>query len=168
MNPSSLTQTAPRHVAEQSDLPTKRHSTQLMTASATGFVVGAACWHMIGFWGFVREAVFYSPSTTQIARAVPLAKSQARPFAASSAAVVQSTCANAAPSSTPEGVRITPCQTVIKFRPSRDIARGDRGDFGPTPVPTLISASPGKTDLQTGTAVSGWEARVAPQTSSQD
>lgn len=138
----------------------------LVWSGLLGFVAGAVCWHFVGFWGFVKEAVFH-------ARADGAALTAARAPGASGGAISASGKGqNREPGSTlallaarslncsvavmdKAGGEVQPrsCEaTAVKFHPPRNIVRADRGDFGPTPVPTLISGQ--------GTAVSGWSARI--------
>lgn len=131
----------------------------VVVAGLAGFVAGAVCWHFVGFWSFMTEAVFYARPEAQgkavLRPALALVKNQNRQpgaVAVSDATVACSLVAKvAAGDAEPRG-----CEGhTYKFHPSRNIARADRGDFGPVPVPTLISG-----EGVGVVAVGGWSARI--------
>ena len=135
----------------------------VVVAGLIGFIAGAVCWHFVGFWGFVKEAVFYTRSdsgvvvaSTRQAGAPNKVQNRQPGSALNGAAAASLNCSVAAMERAGGDLLPKACDgPVIKFRPSRNIAKADRGDFGPTPVPTLISgAGVG------GPSVGGWAARI--------
>lgn len=148
--------------ARSKALKPRKQGASILWPGILGFVAGAVCWHLVGFWGFVTEAVFFSRTevVSQVpARATALSsKAQSRQPGSPTAALALAaencsvaTIARAGGETTPRGCDGQP----IKLRASRNITRADRGDFGPTPVPTLISG-----EGITGPAVGGWSARI--------
>jgi hypothetical protein len=132
----------------------------IIWAGLAGFVAGAVCWHMVGFWGFVSDAVLHRHGTTHpsaLSKDGSLAKVQSRQTGtAGPVRVSLDTCATAAIDRTGGDSKIAGCEGLaIKVRPPRNSQRADLGDFGPTPVPVLISSRSGD-----GTAIGGWAARV--------
>jgi hypothetical protein len=133
-----------------------------MLSGLAGFVAGAVCWHMVGFWGFVTEAVLPKRADNRdvptIGRTfLAASKTQSRPSGIAGPLVAQSgNCTTAVSDRTGGEARIIECGSPAgKFRPPRLVARSDRGDFGPTPVPVLIGGTASGT-----VAVGGWSARV--------
>lgn len=133
----------------------------LMWSGLAGFVAGAICWHFVGFWGFMTEAVFHARpdgSAKSVQRMTGAsAKNQNRqPGAVAATAAANASCSLAAMDRSGGDIQPRGCEGhTYKFHPSRQIARADRGDFGPTPVPTLISG-----EATGAVAVGGWSARV--------
>ncbi|MEQ1697153.1 MAG: hypothetical protein ABL901_15065 [Hyphomicrobiaceae bacterium] len=131
----------------------------LIWSGLTGFVAGVVCWHFVGFWGFMTEAVFYARpegAAKSLQRgAGASSKNQSRqPGAVANASAIAS-CSIAAMDRTGGDVHARGCEGhSYKFHPSRNIVKADRGDFGPVPVPTLISGE------GVGVAVGGWSARI--------
>lgn len=130
----------------------------LMWSGLAGFVAGAICWHFVGFWGFMTEAVLYARPEGAAKGAVRVAggqaKNQSRQPGAAANAVAN--CLIAGLDRAGGEAQTWGCEGhTFKFHPSRHIVKADRGDFGPTPVPTLISGQG-----VVGAAVSGWSARV--------
>jgi hypothetical protein len=133
-----------------------------LLSALAGFVAGAICWHMVGFWGFVTEAVL--PKRTD-PRDVPTigrtflaaSKTQNRSSGPAGPLIAQSgNCTTAISDRTGGEARVVECGALPgKFRAPRFAQRSDRGDFGPTPVPVLIGGTTGGTG-----AVGGWSARV--------
>ena len=138
----------------------KRSSASLFWPSALGFVAGAICWHFVGFWGFVKEAVFFSRTESPVqvgtrAAGAP-AKSQNRQPGSAAAVLAAASCSLAVKGLDGGEALSRPCDgSVPKFHGARNIVKADRGDFGPTPVPTLISGS-----STAAPAVGGWLARI--------
>ena len=135
---------------------------QVVWAGLLGFVAGAVCWHMIGFWGFVQEAVFFSradgPAPIVQRTAGPPSKTQSRQAGLAGPVVVSrdGNCTLAGLNRATGGVEVAGCDGIPgKFHPARGTERADRGDFGATPVPTLISGA-----APPAPAVGGWSARV--------
>jgi hypothetical protein len=139
---------------------------KIVLSSMAGFVAGALFWHLVGFWSFVNEAVYYkrgdSPEAASSGRAaVVAAKAQSRQ--AGVAGPVRSTSGNCSlvpidrTGGAPQAVS---CEgvAVVKFQPPRGVQRADFADFGPAPVPVLISS--GTAPSGEVPAVSGWSARV--------
>jgi hypothetical protein len=132
----------------------------LVWSGLAGFVAGAVCWHFVGFWGFMTEAVFYArpdgPAKGAQRVAGASAKNQNRQPGAVANAAAPAACSIAAMDRTGGDVQTRGCEGhSYKFHPSRNIVRADRGDFGPTPVPTLISG-----EGVGVVAVGGWSARI--------
>lgn len=132
----------------------------LAWSGLAGFVAGAVCWHFVGFWGFMTEAVFYARPDGPAKGAQRVAgmstKNQNRQPGAVANAAALAACSIAALDRTGADAQTRGCEGhSYKFHPSRNVVKADRGDFGPTPVPTLISgAGVGVV------AVSGWSARI--------
>jgi hypothetical protein len=140
----------------------KRSSYGLWSAGGLGFVAGALCWHFVGFWGFIKEAVFFSRTEgpvqigTRAAGAPAKAQNRQPGSAAAALAASAGSCSFIIKGRDGSEALSKPCDgPAIKFHGARNIAKADRGDFGPTPVPTLISgpATPAP-------AVGGWLARI--------
>ncbi len=138
-------------------------------AGFAGFIAGAVCWHVVGFWSFVKEAVFFSRPDgpvqigTRTAGAPGKAQSRQSGAAAPVLAVTSENCTNAGVNRTDGDAAIVGCEGAvsIKFRPARGIGRADRGDFGPSPVPTLVSSSSTPAPpAPAQSAVGGWSARI--------
>lgn len=132
----------------------------LAWSGLAGFVAGAICWHFVGFWGFMTEAVFYArgdaPAKGAQRVAGTSAKNQNRQPGAVANAAAPASCSIAAMDRKGGDVQARGCEGhSYKFHPSRNIVRADRGDFGPTPVPTLISG-----EGVGVVAVGGWSARI--------
>lgn len=125
----------------------------LLASGAMGFVAGAVCWHIVGFWGFLTEAVFYARPEGGPARVARVngGKAAAR-VPVQDEAAANCSMAVRAPDGDIEPVACGP--KPMRFLASRNIARADRGDFGPATVPTLISGE--------GVGVGGWSARIEP------
>ena len=149
-------------------LKPRKPGASILWPGVLGFVAGAVCWHLVGFWGFVTEAVFFSrtEAVSQVPARVAALSSKAQNHQpgdpAAALALAAENCSTAIIDRT--GGETTPrsCDgQPIKFRASRNITRADRGDFGPTPVPTLISG-----EGIAGPAVGGWSARIETQDSS--
>jgi hypothetical protein len=133
---------------------------ELSLAALLGFAAGCAFWHLIGFWGFVSEAVLYSRTDLAAVERGPAggllrpgsAKGQGR--AAAGAVAAASNCSIAQIGRGGQLVQLTGCAgTEPRLHPPRNIARADRGDFGPSPVPVIIGGFP-------GAASGGWSARI--------
>ena len=137
----------------------------LVLSSALGFVAGALFWHMVGFWSFVNEAVFYqradgvAPAPAS-RTAIASMKSQSRQ--AGVAGPVQAPAGNCSVALLDRAggdILVAACDGAgVKFQPPRGIARAGFADFGPVPVPVLISG--GNPSSGDAPAVSGWSARV--------
>ena len=139
-----------------------RSPQQIIWAGVLGFAAGALCWHMIGFWGFVKEAVFFSradgAAQAGARTAGPPLKTQSRQTGAAGPmmAALDGNCSLAGLNRARGEVQVGDCEgAVIKYRPSRGIDRADFGDFGAAPVPTLISGTP-----VAATTVSGWSSQI--------
>lgn len=107
----------------------------------------------------MTEAVFYARPDgvgKVVQRATGVAvKTQSRQPGAAAVSAVNAACSLAVKDQIGD-VQPRSCEGhVYKFHPTRNIVRADRGDFGPVPVPTLISSQSAG-----GTAVSGWAARI--------
>lgn len=132
----------------------------LLWSGLAGFVAGAVCWHFVGFWGFMTEAVFYArpegaAKGVQRAAGASVKNQSRQPGAVANAAAIAS-CSIAAMDRTGGDVQTRGCEGhSFKFLPARNIVKADRGDFGPSPVPTLISG-----EGVGGAAVGGWSARI--------
>jgi len=131
----------------------------MIWAGLAGFVAGAVCWHFVGFWSFMTETVFYARPEAQargVQRPGPAwAKNQHRQPGAVAVSAAPAACSLVA-KGTAADVAPRSCDGhTFKFHPSRHIDRADRGDFGPVPVPTLISG-----EGVGVVAVGGWSARV--------
>ena len=143
------------------EVATRSPPRHIIWAGLIGFGAGAVCWHVIGFWGFVNEAVFFRRGDVgaQVGTRTPgpTGKSQSRPPGTSGLPLelASGNCTVAVLLGV-GGVELAGCEgPSLKFRPSRQASRADLGDFGPTPVPTLISAAAAGEP-----AVSGWSARI--------
>jgi hypothetical protein len=119
----------------------------IVLAGALGFVAGAVCWHLVGFWSFVSDAVLYrrpdAPAVQAPLRPTPgLAKTQSRPSgAAASLLTPDGNCTVAVldRGNVTADAMVAACDpAAFKYRPSRNAVRADRGE----------------------TAVGGWSARV--------
>jgi hypothetical protein len=131
--------------------------TGIIVSAALGFLAGAAFWHFVGFWTFVNEAVFYKRADAVVVAGGRPMKSQSRQSGIAGPVSAQAgNCTLAALDRSAGEARVFTCDgPVAKFRPARGVQRADFADFGPTPVPTLISGAP-----TSAPAVSGWSARV--------
>ena len=129
-------------------------SAAMLRPAALGFVAGVLCWHMIGFWGFVNEAVFFrrGEPVSQVRATAAMAKAQSRQ---SEAAAPVTNCTAGHISGDKGDTVVASCDGALKFHPSRNILRTDRGDFGPVPVPVLISG-----EGAAEPAVAAWSARI--------
>jgi hypothetical protein len=131
--------------------------TGIVVSAVAGFITGAAFWHFVGFWTFVNEAVFYKRADAVVVAGTRTnsMKSQSRQAGLAGPVSAQlGNCTFAALDRAVGDARVAACEGVVgKFRPTRGVQRADYADFGPTPVPTLISGSP-------SVAVGGWSARV--------
>jgi hypothetical protein len=116
------------------------------------------CWHFVGFWSFMTEAVLYArpDGSPKIAQRPLAAKTQNRQPGAEVVTAANAACSLAVKDLVGD-VQPRTCEGhAYKFHPSRNIVRADRGDFGPAPVLTLISGPAAGM-----VAVGGWSARVA-------
>lgn len=131
----------------------------LVWSGLAGFVAGAVCWHFVGFWGFMTDAVLYARPEGGAKGAVRVAGSQTKNQSRQpGAATAVANCLIAGRDKAGGEAQTRGCEGhTFKFHPSRNIVKADRGDFGPSPVPTLISGQG-----IVGAAVSGWSARVEP------
>ena len=131
----------------------------MIAAGLAGFVAGAVCWHFVGFWSFMTETVFHARPEAQgkgAHRPVPwLAKNQQRQPGAVGVSNAPLACSLVAKVVAGDAAPRSCDGHTFKFHPSRNIDRADRGDFGPVPVPTLISG-----EGVGVVAVGGWSARV--------
>ena len=137
---------------------TARRKAPAMAAksAALGFVAGALCWHLIGFWGFVNEAVFFrrgEPLVQSRMTGAP-AKAQNRQSETAPPAVATNCVSGRLDRNGGDAV-VGGCEGALKVGASRNIMRADRGDFGPVPVPVLIS---GEGAMEP--AVAAWSARI--------
>ena len=140
--------------------PRKAKPLGLLWSGLAGFVAGAVCWHFVGFWGFMTEAVFYARPDGAAKGAQRISgafsKNQNRQPGAVLNAAALASCSVAALDRIGGNVQPRGCDgQSYKSLPSRNIVRADRGDFGPTPVPTLISG-----EGVGVVAVGGWSARI--------
>jgi hypothetical protein len=143
-----------------------RRSSRLVVigSGVFGFFAGAVCWHLLGFWWFVSDVMFHRRSdvASQFARPAstpPKAQSRQAGLAGPLGALNIEHC-SVAPRD-PLEVRVSACEGgSSRARPSRNVQRADFADFGPTPVPTLISGASPAGVGPGGAAVSGWSARI--------
>lgn len=139
----------------------KARMKNVLASAALGFISGAIFWHVVGFWGFISDIVFRGRADgvpTAMARPSPPLKFQSRRTAvpAASSGVDTNQCSAVAIDRTGGEARIGACDPTVTARRSVGaIARSDFGDFGPVPVPTIIS---GRDTRET--AVGGWSARI--------
>ena len=148
--------------------PLLQRTPPLKTAlsAGSGFVAGIVFWHMVGFWSFVNDAVLYKradsgqPAPVRSASVPPKAQSRQSGVAGPLQAAAVN-CTIAAIDRHGGGAQAVGCEwaAAVKFQPPRGTPRADYADFGPTPVPVLISgggiAQPGDAP-----AISGWAARI--------
>jgi hypothetical protein len=136
-----------------------------------GFIAGAVCWHLLGFWWFVSDVMFHrrGEPLAQISRpAIVSLKAQSRQGGAAGPIVSANLdqCSRAVRDGLARDTVVSACDDgVVRFRPARGLGRADLGDFGPSPVPTLISgtsplAPPLGLPAAGSAAVGGWLARV--------
>ncbi len=138
----------------------------VVAATLMGFVAGAVCWHLLGFWWFVSDIMFHrrGEPMEQIARpsAVSLKEQTRRGGVAGPVALASlDRCSNAVRAGSPAETVTGACETVaVRFNTARGLGRTDLGDFGPSPVPTLISGTPPQSHSSGPAAVGGWSARI--------
>lgn len=132
--------------------PREVSSWKIAGAAAMGFIAGAVCWHFVGFWDFMTEAVFYA-RPDQSKGIQRQSKIQSRQPGSTAAAPALLNCSLVRRVAAGGDAHPSECDGhIYKFQPPRNIVRADRGDFGPTPVPTIISGSEAPS--------AGWSARV--------
>ena len=147
--------------------PQKQYS--VLAAAVAGFFCGAACWHLIGFWSLVSEAVFNARGDGD--RAVvskPPARAQGRTAGAAFVPPAPN-CTTVERDQTGAGIRLRECTgSMTRLRPPSGLGRADLADFGPQPVPTVIGSLSGEGDRRAKTAVEGWSARIEATTTVSD
>jgi hypothetical protein len=140
----------------------------IVASGAFGFFAGAVCWHVIGFWWFVSDVMFHRRTevTSQIARPAsspPKAQSRQAGVAGPMVAASSDRCSAVVrePDRGVGTIKIVACEGGgTKLRGARNVQRADYADFGPTPVPTLISGAPTVITGADAVSVGGWSARI--------
>jgi len=157
-----------QHHAERAASGVARHhqsNAKATAAALMGFVSGIAFWHLVGFWGFVHEAVFHGTpaDSAQLAAArTALLKTQGRHSGqAGPLLVAAESCSEVTIG--PDGVsRVAGCApSAFKYFPGRGMDRADFADFGSPPESTLINTSD-PIPAAAAPAVGGWAAEIAP------
>lgn len=145
----------------------------IVLSTLIGFIAGAVCWHLLGFWWFISDVMFHrrGEPVAQLSRPAAMSlKAQSRQggVASPTDSANLERCSIAARDGSASETTIGVCDAVgARFRPARGLGKADLGDFGPTPVPTLISGTPPLAPSVGSAAVGGWSASVektlAPQ-----
>lgn len=138
----------------------------VMFSAVLGFVAGAVCWHLVGFWWFISDVMFHrrGEPMAQISRPAAVAlKAQSRRADGTGPAVAadMGRCTVAVRDGSTAETTTAPCAAIAaRFYAARGLGRADFGDFGPSPVPTVISGPPPAASPAGTAAVGGWAARI--------
>ncbi len=110
-------------------------------AAGLGFICGAVCWHLVGFWAFVNEVVFHEPASMTAP-----SRTAVRPGPPTRATNNFAACTIAVRDAKTATVRLLPCRATATALQSA--GRAGRGDLEPMP------------STRAAIAVLGWNARV--------
>lgn len=161
----------PRRADDSQTVVVQTSKRAIVFSMLIGFVAGAVCWHLLGFWWFVSDVMFHrrGEPTAQISRPAAIAlKAQSRQSGVAGPILTANLdhCSSAVRDGLTGDTLVGVCDVVVvRFRPARGLGKADLGDFGPSPVPTLISGTspqePAFAISPAGSAaVGGWLARV--------
>jgi hypothetical protein len=92
-----------------------------LASAVVGFIAGAACWHVVGFWTFMRDVLLKGPGEAAVESAGP--KPPAR-IAAGPA--IMEDCVAVSRGSVPGEIHARPClETPVLLRINPSPRRGD-------------------------------------------
>jgi hypothetical protein len=143
----------------------------VLLSAIAGFVCGAVCWHLVGFWAFLAHEVFASrtagsavPTTWRGLASSRQANRQTSTSSAPSTATatadsaVRDGCTSAEIDRDRGTTRLGQCPPFSRLHASpQALARSDRADFSQASSAAAVGGSAGD---RLPSAVAGWSARV--------